>query len=225
MQCPNCHGNIPDNSKFCTLCGARIPETMVSQSAVKSEYSTQVNTVQTGTSAYGTVGGNSVQKVLSGVDFRHFDLRGLVTIEAILWIIPFLAMFFPVNDVSTSYSKPKGLIFDILENGLGDTSWEFTVIIFGLIILTTGMVVIGFLQILRPVNPKITAIYGIIGILISLYSVVDLTFQDKLLSAISSFVTVTPTFMGNLMHFSVWILLVMHCWQIWMMAVQGQRLK
>ncbi len=224
MQCPNCHGNIPDNSKFCTLCGTRIPEA-ANPSAAKPEYSSQPYSAPAGSSVYGASAGSSVQKVLNGVDFRHFDLRGLVTIEAILWIIPLLGLFFPWMEVPSYLGKSKGIIFGIFELGKSDFPWEVSFMVWALVIATIGMVVIGFIQVLQHLPSKVTAIFGIVGILTCVFYIIVLSLQDTVLSAGSSLVDIKWTLIGTLMPIAVWVLLIGHIWQIWMMAVQGQRLK
>lgn len=213
MKCPNCNGNIPDNSKFCTICGAKI------EAAPTSGFTPAGAAAPAGGAASAAAG--SVKNVLNNIDFHHFDLKGLITIEAIVWLIPVIGWFVPWMN-SSKYAEPTSLFSGLIDNDLGD----FGLFLGILILVTILLVVEGFWIASRPVKRKMPVEFGIVGIwtsvmMILLTKIIGIGFGA--LSAIGA--GSGMNLMGQLVKLSSWVLLILSCWQMWMMAGQGKKVN
>lgn len=119
MICPKCHGIIPDNSKFCTLCGTKIEVQSATQTASSDraqKYSQPAGQIQ-GVPGNGstinlnnvTAKASSAAKQLAGnVDFKNLNSIGCVTIMAVAWLVILIGCFtgvFGYNGDSISFQQ------------------------------------------------------------------------------------------------------------------------
>lgn len=222
MICPNCHGNIPDNSKFCTLCGSKTNpvNTMNPITGVHSPGNSNPYV------AAGAASGNSgtAAKILNNIDFRHLDVKGTVTLEAIFWALSSLGWFFPLANGDT-FSSSKSVINYLLEGGSEGMVPGVDAIFWIMIIVVAFMIVLGFWQALHPFGKAFTTVYASIGIIFSTY---DLLLGSLANWAVGSLAQVEGggiSFVGHLFQICSVILLLLHCVEVWMLAAQGKRVS
>lgn len=231
MQCPKCHGTIPDNSTVCTLCGQAINDDPSLQFHKSPEPDSQMAKKHDPASVQPPWkdGKEIVEKLSGNINFRHFDLKGLITCEAILWIIPAIGLFSPLYEVSyNGYGSSGGeaIIPSLLNGTLNKAPGQIVFMIWLVVLLIFAMMIVGFLQAFHPVKKSVPLFYGITGILLSVFLILSLGLINSMIGLVSLMGGGSrTTFIGILMKISLWILLAGHCWQIWMMTVEHQKLR
>lgn len=229
MQCPNCHGNIPDNSKFCTLCGAKIQSQPASGNPPYTNpnpgYSNPANpNYSHGSPAHnpgssftaGDLAGKAGQvgrKLASNVDFHNLNPVGLSTLMAVCWTILFVGCF-----VNLLEMDGEGLSFkmfsDLMKENAG-LNMHFNLITGPILVLA----IFGYFISLTRQNQSSRKLFTLFGILSLIAATILGTFFLYLiviLSAANSFTSEIPniTLMGYLSALSALAILVMGVYEL-----------
>lgn len=201
MQCPYCHGNIPDNSKFCTLCGKKISEPAPVQNqqfSGNTSFNSQIPSASNPNSSFTlndvtSKAGDIGKKLAGNVDFHNLNITGIITLISLCWLIEFLGCFINLVDVFGF-----GISFQNLSEGLkkiGNLDVGFGWVAFVVVILAAS----GLYLALRPergtpskVSLGLKTVYGILSLMISfILFVILLMFKSGMSQASSYGVSIT----------------------------------
>lgn len=176
MQCPYCHGNIPDNSKFCTLCGKKIAEPAPVQNQTYSgntSFNSQIPSVSNPNSSFTlndvtSKAGDIGKKLAGNVDFHNLNVTGIITLISLGWLIELFGCFIDLIDVHGFGISLQNLSEALHKYAKVDMGFGWIMFV---VIILAGC---GFYLALKPENgmpSKASAvfktIYGIISLVIS----------------------------------------------------------
>lgn len=131
MKCPSCHSDIPNNSKFCRVCGNALPVQPKKQISTGFKNSSQSFTNLAGTSS-------------------QVEDRTSIFIQGALWVLFFLILLFPTFKVRLWGERSRYSLFRLIFDGSQNGGLRILAVIF-LIMLIVNIATAIFLF-LKPVS-------------------------------------------------------------------------
>lgn len=213
MQCPKCHGNIPDNSKFCTLCGTRIETAQPAGPGAAPEKSNipapaAENNVSAALSKAKAQLDSNVKIDFS--DLKKTNSMGIMAGIVVGWLLVLLGCFIntvKVMGIGYSFSGFSDLIYQYAKMDM-QLGW--------VIGAAVAFVLFGAFILLRPresYTRKLETVFGTGSLMGGFVLTLIVYFLWKMLSAVSSY-GLSFTFFWYVLMFAVlavfvlsWILL------------------
>lgn len=231
MQCPKCHGNIPDNSKFCTLCGAKIEAviTPVQPASITQPEQPETHPVSPDLIPPAAAGANANPVSFSSLkkmDFKNLSVKNLITLQALAWIIPVLGLVTPTYYMSSYGYTVSGSLFDQASQGNAGEAGFMAALVWILILATVAVFGLGLWLAFKPGKQILAANFAAAGIVVSTYFILWLSMTGMVVGLGSLLGgSAGLNFWGQIVRVFCFAELLASIYLVWLMAVQNKRIS